>query len=106
MRAGEGGRGCWRPGDQVGGIKRLYDIVGHDQDLNSNLNAMGNPWVILFKPLIDLYFKRLNLFDGVELGQGKKQGDLPGLVVGDGGLTWVSVVEVEAGGWIPDLFWS
>lgn len=47
---------------------------------------------------MDSYFKRSNLLDGVELGQEKKQGDLPGLVVGDGGLTWLSMVEVEAGG--------
>lgn len=86
-------------------IKRLYDIIGHGQDLVSNLSATGNPRVLL-KPLMDLYFKRSNLLDGVELGQEKKQGDRLGLVVGDGGLTWVSMVEVEAGGWIQDLFWS
>lgn len=72
----------------------------------SNLSATGNPCIVLFKPLMNSYFKRSNLLDGVELGQEKKQGDLPGLVVGDGGLTWVSMVEVEAGGWIQDLLWS
>ena len=53
-----------------------------------------------------LYFKRSSLLDGVELGQEKKQGDQLRLVVGDGGLAWASMVEVETGGQIQDLMWN
>ena len=40
------------------------------------------------------------------MGQEKKQGDQLRLVVGDGGLAWASMVEVETGGQIQDLMWN